>query len=288
MAKGKKNIKSTTPEVEEVKKVKTGETTDLGFIRALKAKGIDAKAEFPAETLRTQLDSLDDTDVSFLSTNETVLEVINAGEPTPVEEVKITVSVSGIEAGDEPVGTIGEEVITSFPAEITRVKDTVETLVVSCEGYVPVEQEVTFSENGSVEVELVRAIVFEGATVLDVSGATEYDNPGIVENDGKYTVESDGTAITVTDQGLIPYVGGNISEPKKWVGILVDLGVKVSGVEYTIEDVDYSDAERWGAQNDTTFIMWLTTEQGGDFTFKNIEDENNTITLTVAFVESAE
>lgn len=286
MAKGKRNAKTTTP-VEEAKKIRTGETTDLGFIRALKEKGITAKAEFPAETLRTQLDSLDDRDVSFYSTNETVLKVVNNGEePTPVEEVTITVSVTGIEEGDEPTGTIGEEVITSFPASITRRKDTTETLEVSCDGYLTVTQDVTFSEDGSIEVALVHEVVFKGAAVLDVSGATPQDNPGIVENDGKYTVSSDGNTITVVDDGLIPYIGGNIDEPRKWVGILVDLGVKVQGVEYNIEDVDYTDAARWGATNDSTFIMWLTVESGGgDFTFKNLENEEDTITLTVTFSE---
>ena len=120
---------------------------------------------------------------------------------------------------------------------------------------------------------------------MDVSGATAQDNPGIVENGDKYEVAKEGNTILVTDEGLIPYIGGNIDEPKKWVGILVDLGVKVQGTEYNIEDVDYSDAARWGAENDTTFIMWLTTEKGGEYTFTNLEDNKDKITITVEFAE---
>ena len=85
---------------------------------------------------------------------------------------------------------------------------------------------------------------------------------GILENDGKYSVSKSGDTITVIDEGLVPYIGGNIPTEKKWVGILVDLGAKAVGTTYGIEPEDYADAARWGATNDTTFVMWLTTEQG--------------------------
>lgn len=61
-------------------KIKTGETTDLGFIRKLKELGVDAKAEYPASTLRRQLDEIHTMDVTFLSTNETVLKAINESD----------------------------------------------------------------------------------------------------------------------------------------------------------------------------------------------------------------
>ena len=108
---------------------------------------------------------------------------------------------------------------------------------------------------------------------------------GIVENTGKYSVSKSGNTITVVDEGLIPYVGGNVDEPKKWVGILVDLGVKAQGTTYHIEPEDYNDAERWGAQNDTTFIMWVYTEKGGTYTFTNVDDPTDTVSLTLVFTE---
>ena len=124
------------------------------------------------------------------------------------------------------------------------------------------------------------------ATTIDMSAATNGDNPGIALNNGKYTVLYRDNKITVKDKNIIPYVGGNSSEPKKWVGILVDLNVKVEGTSgYTIEPEDYTEAARWGAKSDTTFVMWLTTEKGGTYTFKNIEDETNTFELEVEFVQ---
>lgn len=358
--KGKKNVEDS---VVETTKVKTGETTDLGFIKALKAKGIDAKAKYPAETLRDQLNSLDEKDVSFLSTNEVVLDVINGDSPVPpTEKVTVTVNVDGLDEGDNAYGAIGEEAIQSFPASIERNKDTVETLEVTCEGYVTVTQDVTFDKDkeitvtlekepvedititvevngleegdeprvtvgdevltelpaevtrpygtveqvvatceGYVTQELEVEFTTDGATTsvyfhkelnlvsaakLDVSGATEDDNPGIAENGDKYEVAFDGNTITVTDNGLIPYIGGNIDEPKKWIGLLVDFGVKVQATEesgYTIEDVDYSDAARWGAQTDTTFIMWITDERLGEsFSFYDEEDLMSVCTIETA------
>ena len=197
-------------------KLQTGISTDMDFIKAMKEKGQDVKAEFPAETLRKQLDEVNENvKVTFESTNETVLAAVNKSEePVPVKQIN-----------------------------------------------------------------------FKSAVKLNVAGDTESDNQSIVENGDKYEVAKDGNTILVTDKGLIPYIGGNIAEPKKWVGVLVDLGVKVTGKEYTIEDVDYSDASRWGALNDTTFIMWLTTENGGEYTFTNLEDSKDKITVTVNFTE---
>lgn len=274
-------------------KLQTGISTDMDFIKAMKERGQDVKAEFPAETLRKQLDELsEEVKVTFESTNETVLAAVNEGEePTPTEEVVVTIDVDGLDEGDVATGTIGDEAITEFPVEITREKDTVETLTVEADGYITNESEVTFDRDKEITITLekepvpVEQIDFKSATRLDVTGATEGDNPGIVENGDKYEVVKEDNTILVTDEGLTPYIGGNIDEPKKWVGILVDLGVKVKGKEYNIEDVDYSDATRWGASNDTTFIMWLTTEKGGEYTFTNLEDSKDKITITVEFAE---
>ena len=342
-------------------KLQTGISTNMDFIKAMKERGQDVNAEFPAETLRNQFDELsEETKVTFESTNETILKVVNEGEEpttkvevtfdvtgleegdephitvgeeiitevptilkenegtelsysvtcegyedaegtitfdedkevtvtmekTPVEDVTVTFTVDGLDEGDNAYGAIGNEAIQSFPAEITREKGTTETLEVTCEGYVTETQEVTFDEDKTVNVTLEKepsVIEFRSAERMDVSGATPQDNPGIVENGDKYEVVKDGNTILVTDEGLIPYVGGNIDEPKKWVGILVDLGVKVQGTEYNIEEVDYTEAARWGAENDTTFLMWLTTEKGGNYTFTNVDNDEDTIILTVDF-----
>jgi len=130
-------------------------------------------------------------------------------------------------------------------------------------------------------IKFVYPISFESATKISVENATSNDNQGIIDNINKYTVTKDENTITIKNNGLTAYVGGNTSTPMKWVGILVDLGVKVRGSNYTIEDIDYSDARRWGATNDTTFVMWLTTESAGDYTFTNVDNPNDKITLKV-------
>ncbi|MCR4581876.1 MAG: hypothetical protein K5666_05175 [Bacilli bacterium] len=127
------------------------------------------------------------------------------------------------------------------------------------------------------------------ASALDVKNADILDNQGIVNNDGKYSVLYRDNTIVIEDKGLIPYIGGNDSEnTHKWVGILVDLNVKVRGTgNYNIENVDYTDATRWGAKSETTFVMWLNTEKGGTYTFANIDDETNTFELNVQFTQQA-
>lgn len=128
------------------------------------------------------------------------------------------------------------------------------------------------------------SIEFKDAEKIDASGIAPTDNPGIAENMDKYTVTKNGNKITIKDEGLVPYVGGNSPDPKKWVGILVDLGVKVLGSsKYTIEPEDYADAARWGATNDTTFVMWLTPEKDGTFTFRNAENTSETFNLEIEF-----
>lgn len=270
-------------------KLQTGISTDMDFIKAMKEKGQEVSAEFPAETLRKQFDEISEEDITMNMTNETFLEEVANGEevePTPTE-VTVIIDVDGLEEGDTATGTIGNEAITEFPAEITREKGTKEELTVEAEGYVSKTETVTFNKDKEVivtlekEVEPEPSIKLVEARKINVSGATEQDNQGIVENEDKYEVSKEDNNITVSDNGLIPYIGGNIEEPRKWFGLLVDFGVKVQGTEYNIEDVDYEDAARWGAENDTTFVMWLNTENIGDFTFTSVENEEDTVTISV-------
>lgn len=275
---------------------RTGVTTQEGFRKALKDLGQDVSYAATPETLRAAFTEIngggfpepeDEEKVTFGVINGIVGELANESEPTPVESVTITFNVTGEEAGEVPSVTVGEEVITTLPATLVENKGTELPYVVSCEGYVTQEGTLTFDEDKEVTITLekepVPGIEFKSATRMDVSGATAQDNPGIVENGDKYEVIKEDNTILVTDEGLVPYVGGNVDEPKKWVGILVDLGVKAQGTEYHIEDVDYSDAARWGAQNDTTFIMWIYPEKAGTYTFKNVEDEDDTIDVTIEF-----
>lgn len=66
-------------------KLKTGVSTSLDFVKAMKERGQDVSPAFPAETLRDQLDALsDEVKVTFNSDNETILQVVNDYEPGPV------------------------------------------------------------------------------------------------------------------------------------------------------------------------------------------------------------
>ena len=77
-------------------KLQTGISTDMDFIKAMKEKGQDVKAEFPAETLRKQLDEVNENvKVTFESTNETVLAAVNEDAVVPVEKPKATVAYLG-------------------------------------------------------------------------------------------------------------------------------------------------------------------------------------------------
>ena len=70
-------------------KLKTGISTDRDFIKAMKEKGQDVSAQFPADTLRDQLDTLNENiKVTFESTNETVLAAVNEDAVAPAEKSK--------------------------------------------------------------------------------------------------------------------------------------------------------------------------------------------------------
>jgi len=124
----------------------------------------------------------------------------------------------------------------------------------------------------------------KSATDINTSKSTPASEENIRINASKCSISVLGNKITITDEGLIEYVGGPYPEPKKWVGLLVDLNTKVQGDIYNIEDIDYTDAKRWGASNDTTFVMWVTPDISGKvITFTNVEDETQKVELTVEF-----
>ena len=71
-------------------KLQTGISTNLDFIRAMKAKGQTVNASFPAETLAEQLTAVGDNTITNVTPYEEDLENINS-ESAPV--AKITVKV---------------------------------------------------------------------------------------------------------------------------------------------------------------------------------------------------
>ena len=97
-------------------KLKTGVSTSLDFVKAMKERGQDVSPAFPAETLRDQLDALsDEVKVTFNSDNETVLQVVNDYEPgpvppAPVEKVTLTLDYNGGKSQEGPEGVGSVEV----------------------------------------------------------------------------------------------------------------------------------------------------------------------------------
>lgn len=62
-------------------KLKTGVSTSLDFVKAMKERGQDVNPMFPPETLRAQLDDLsEEVHVTYQSNNETILQVVNDNE----------------------------------------------------------------------------------------------------------------------------------------------------------------------------------------------------------------
>ena len=60
-----------------MEKLQTGVATNLDFIRAMKEKGQDVKAELPAETLGKHLTEAGTNKISNVTPYEQVLENIN-------------------------------------------------------------------------------------------------------------------------------------------------------------------------------------------------------------------
>lgn len=162
-------------------KLQTGISTDRDFIKAMKERGQSVNAQFPAETLRDQLNELnEDILVSFDSTNETVLRAVNTEEPAPVD-VTVRIKLTGLEEGVVATGTIGDEAITEFPASITREKDTVESLTVEAEGYKTNVSDVEFNEDKEIVIELEKEVEpIEKVTIsFDVDGFEEGETPEV-------------------------------------------------------------------------------------------------------------
>ena len=150
------------------------------------------------------------------------------------------------------------------------------------------EKKILGPATAPIEVVFDQKISFDDARAIDTSEFAQGDNEGILLNAGKYEVTKENNIITVTDKGMIPYVGGNLPTREKWVGILVDLGTEVVGEDYTINPEDYEQAGRWGAPTNTTFVMWLAKGANRTVSFVNKYDDEDTIELSIRFENDME
>ena len=185
---------------------------------------------------------------------------------------------------DGIVLTVGEHVITE-----EEVQERVDTAVAAALEEQQKEFDIILKEAVDQAIEETAAKVkaatqLKSATDINTSKSTLPAEENIRINAAKCSVVVEDDKIKVIDEGLVPYVGGPYPEPKKWVGLLVDLNTKVQGDIYNIEDVDYEEAGRWGASNDTTFVMWITPDRNGNvIRFTNIEDETQYVDITIDF-----
>lgn len=138
-----------------MKKLQTGVSTDMDFIKVMKEKGQDVNAQFPAETLRKQLDELnEETKVTFKSTNETVLAAVNEEEPEPKEQVTLTIRT--FPEDDDRLIVIDGEEFTSYVATVTKDIGTESTIHIESVGYLDYDGTILFDETKEVRIDMTQ------------------------------------------------------------------------------------------------------------------------------------
>ena len=91
-------------------KLQTGVSTDRDFVKAMKERGQNVSAIFPADTLRDQLNEInEEVTVTFESTNETILKAVNDAEEPGVNldidfDISDSVDLLGKVASDLQTG----------------------------------------------------------------------------------------------------------------------------------------------------------------------------------------
>lgn len=138
-------------------------------------------------------------------------------------------------------------------------------------------------------------IYAEWAPVLELKSAQTIDfdsvnlapsedpNGHIVHNQKSIDIVQKGGVITVTKkQPLHSYLNAS-GMTKQWYAMLLDFGVdpaKLKADGYTINPEDITEAKRFGATNDTTFIVWLDASNR-TLSFKNKDDESTVGTVSI-------
>ena len=153
-------------------KLKTGVSTDMDFIKAMKERGQDVSAEFPAETLRKQLDDLGDVvKVTFDSTNETILEAVNDDSE-----------------GHADAGTVEELLEDLANPEIRNITLTAD---MPLDDTVTIDHDITIDGGGN-------TVSADGKNVFKVLG----DNVNVTLKNIKLETTGSGTAVRIGNQNL--------------------------------------------------------------------------------------
>ena len=137
----------------------------------------------------------------------------------------------------------------------------------------------------------------EALESLELTGAVNVDTTEVVDdtygdlikyNQESISVTQSGNVITVTEDRFMKSWDNTVAEGK-WYAILVDLGIDKDNVEaiggYTIEEVDKTDADRFGAENNNQFVLWLrgdVTDTSRTITFRD-KTTSETTDVTIEF-----
>lgn len=226
-------------------KLQTGISTDRDFVKAMKERGQKVSAEFPAETLRKQLDNVnEEVKVTFESTNETVLASVNASEVKPEEPV-VPEEPETPEEPEAPVlVTVDGVAYSSLEEAISEVDDGATIMLadnVDLETAAVVDKEITINLDGhdlTVKEDTVGDGVFHvvdgGTLILDGDGTVDgvgkspytmaiwADGGDVIINGGTYTNvgsgEEDQYDLIYAKNGSVVTINGGLfmSETPKW------------------------------------------------------------------------
>ncbi len=137
-------------------------------------------------------------------------------------------------------------------------------------------------------------LTFNGITKLDFTNIPETENyyDNMLYNNERVSFGVEGNVVTITEiDQLKSYNNG--FDTREWYGFLIDLGIDpqdITAEGYGIEEIDITDAHRFGATGNQ-FIIWLdgnNIDETKNITFKNVNDVNDTITVTFNYVASHE
>ena len=138
-----------------MKKLQTGVSTDMDFIKAMKEKGQNVNAQFPAETLRKQFDEISEKEITMNMTNEVFLEdVANKDEPEPKEQVTLTIRT--FPEDDDRLIVIDGEEFTSYVATVTKDIGTESTIHIESVGYLDYDGTILFDETKEVRIDMTQ------------------------------------------------------------------------------------------------------------------------------------
>jgi len=155
-----------------MKKLQTGISTNMDFIKAMKERGQKVDAQFPAETLRKQFDDLgDEVKVTFESTNETILAAVN-DDSTESKEA----------------GTVEELIDDIANPEVRNIKLTAD---MPLEDTLTVDHDLTIDGGGN-------TVSAEGKNVFKVLG----DNVEVTLKNIKIETTGSGTGVRIGNQNL--------------------------------------------------------------------------------------